>query len=112
MQEYQQDILNAEEIERKENIPKKDQTDDRDEAADAIERMWPATLTEIAEETGYSRQHIRNTLDVYYRPANTSGPGMNLDELGDLSIPGRERELLQAYRMGYRDGFQDAQNIE
>lgn len=53
-------------IERKENVPEDDRTPDRDKAAEVIDDMWPAKLDKIAEEAGYSRQHIRNTIDFYY----------------------------------------------
>lgn len=105
------DILEAEELERV-DPPDEQRTDARDEAADWIEDMWPATLSDIAEESGFSRQHIRNTLDTYFRPAGSSLQTMaaqpdTLEGLEDLPVPKHERDILRAVNLGYRLGYQD-----
>lgn len=53
-------------LERKDEIPEDVRTPDRDKAAKVIDDMWPAKLKKIAEEAGYSRQHIKNTIAAYY----------------------------------------------
>lgn len=58
--------LQERQLERKANIPEEDRTPDRDNAAEVIDEMWPAALSEIADEAGYSRQHIRNVISLYY----------------------------------------------
>ena len=44
------------------------QTEAREKCADTIEEMWSEepTLDEIAEETGNSRQHVKNTLSSHF----------------------------------------------
>lgn len=54
------------EIRRKDNVPEEHRTPDRDEAAEYIEEMWPATLGDISDESGYSISHVHNTLDKYF----------------------------------------------
>lgn len=66
-------LRNARDIRRKDHIPDEDRTEARDAAAEDIERLWPATLTEIAAETEWSRQHIANTLERYFVPVQTGG---------------------------------------
>ena len=57
----------------KDDIPSSERTPGRDEAAEYIQEeviekdRWPMDLTEIADEAGWSRQHIKNTLDAYFR---------------------------------------------
>lgn len=53
-------------LRRKNSISEEDRTDDRDDAANYIEDMWPATLSEISDESGYSISHIHNTLNLYF----------------------------------------------
>lgn len=105
------DILNADDLERV-DVPPSERTEARDDAAEYIEEMWPTTLTEIAEESGYSRQHVKNTLSRYFKPAEEEGNNMEITagDAPDLNLPGHERELLQAYRLGYRDGFEDGRD--
>ena len=52
-------------LERVEN-PESD-TEERQDAADYIEEMWPASLTAIADAAGYSRQHIVNVIESHFR---------------------------------------------
>lgn len=93
------------EIRRKDSVPEQDRTDDRDEAADAIEEMWPSTLTEIAEEAGFSRQHIKNTLELYFELVNQ--PDENRVSL-DIHIPedlADDSKTRDAYTRGYVAGY-------
>lgn len=111
-----QDPLKAEKLERV-DPEETERTEERDAAADWIEAeviakgRWPMTLTDMDEESRWSRQHLRNTLNAYYTPADSTQSGVDVDDLDALpqAIPGRERELMQAYRMGYRDGRRDAE---
>lgn len=69
------DVLDAERIERRAQVPDHARTDGKTAVAEYIaseivdEGRWPTTLTAIEEETEWSRQHIRNTLNDYFRPA-------------------------------------------
>lgn len=53
-------------IVRKESVAEDKRTPGKDDAADHIAELWGLSLSEIAEQTGYSRQHIKNALDDYY----------------------------------------------
>jgi len=57
-------------------------------------------MTLIAERTGWSRQHVANVLDAYFRPADDSDLAAALETIA----PGGRGE---SYRDGYRDGFAD-----
>lgn len=106
-------LRNATRIERKDSIPAEAQTPKRDEAADWIEEHaaenWGEwTFTDIADETEYSRQHIANTVEAYFRPADA---GIDLGAVADADVSevvgdGAYRDLL-IYRQGYRDGWRD-----
>lgn len=56
----------------KTNIPDSVRTPGKDDAAEYIQDnviekgRWPMDLTDIANEAGWSRQHIANTLDTYF----------------------------------------------
>lgn len=63
-------LKRAESIRRKQSIPSSQRTDGRDKAAEVIEDMWPSSLSDIADATEYSRQHIANTLEAYFEPAD------------------------------------------
>lgn len=58
--------------ELKANIPDSARTPGKDDAAEYIQSevldkgRWPMDLTDIADEAGWSRQHIANTLDSYF----------------------------------------------
>lgn len=94
-------IVNARAIER---VPVEEsrRTPDKAEAAEWIENMWPATLSEIAEASGYSRQHIKNTLVDYFRIADAESESQN------VRMEKPNSDLQAAYRAGYRDGWRDA----
>jgi len=99
------ELRSADRIVRKDHIPDSERTEERDDVADWIDehaadewRKW--TFTDIADELGFTRQHISNTVKTYYRPA---GHEEDAEELGQLS----ERDL-RIYRRGYRDGYEDA----
>lgn len=91
-------------IRLKENITEDLRTEDRDAAAEFIqkeiigENRWPMTRTEIAEESGWSRQHISNVLRHYFEEVNQPA--------GDIDTS-RFDSVFEAYREGYREGFND-----
>lgn len=108
-------------IERRPYVPEQHQTQDRDEVADWISDHAASNYAswsheEIGEETGFSRQHVDNVVEHYFKPAgDASGVEALAEELelGDASglqaALGSDvtRELL-IYRLGYRDGQRDA----
>lgn len=114
-------LTDAERIERKTHVPENHRTRQRTEVADWIEehaadewREWKHQ--EIADELDYSRQHIDNVVRYYFQAAGESSDVEALaDELGVGDIGSLQeafgadvsRELL-IYRLGYRDGQQDA----
>jgi len=108
-------ILDAERIERK-PVPKHDKTEDRDNAARFIEEMWPASCTKIGEEAGYSRQFISKVLKLYFRPADSAdnggeeaaAPEMGQSDISSQSVTLDVMKLVEIYRMGYRQGREDA----
>lgn len=102
-------------IEAKERIPESVRTTGKDEAADYIinevlERgRWPMPLTEIADESGWSRQHIRNTLTDYFQEATgekTNGPELTPANDGrSITVPESVENLgdfLAGVEAGYR----------
>lgn len=93
-------IKSAEEIRRREVVPEDQRTQERTKAADWIEeniikegRWGEMPMREIAEESQWSRQHIANTLDAYFEPA---------DSPAGLGTEGRSLD----YRQGFRDGIE------
>jgi hypothetical protein len=48
------------------SVHEDDRTPARDDCADRIKELWGLTLSEIGQQSGYSRQHVKNTLDDYY----------------------------------------------
>lgn len=122
-------------IRRKDSIPESARTPDRDEAAEYIEDMWPATLSDISDESGYSVSHIHNTLNKYFERVNEDfeGGGQTAKATNDTQATAktpeyaeeieevRERrhevdvpdayldspDKLQAYLHGWGDGFID-----
>lgn len=102
-------------LRRKSAVPPSDRTEERDAAADWIEQnvieqgRWPMTYTEIAEETGWSRQHISNTISDYFT-TETSEAETDPEapqEKGD----GRDNEIFRVYRTGVQDGIELALSI-
>lgn len=114
-------LKEADRIERRTHVPDKHRTPERSKVADWIEEHaaddWQEwTHQEIADETGYSRQHVDNVVEYYFQPeGKTSDVEALADDLGigDISTLQHalgadvSRELL-IYRLGYRDGQQDA----
>lgn len=98
----------AEQIKRKETVEPENQTPKREAAAEWIEehvvraeRYRETTISEMAEESGWSRQHIANTLEHYFEPAPEGEDSLTVGGV-DVDL------LLQVYREGYRNGLQDA----
>lgn len=86
-------------------------TDKRERVAKYIVDHWNGqenlTLTEIANETKTSRQHVKNVLDDHFESADEQQ--MNQDK--SRAVPARGeidsvqlQKLLTAYRIGVRDG--------
>ena len=95
------------EIRRKDNIPDEVRTPDRDKAAKVIDEMWPAHLNEIADESGYSRQHIRNVLSHYYQTEERDEPQRERKENG-LTIQVPDNVDKSSYLRGVVDGMDKA----
>lgn len=81
-----------------------DRTDARDEAADAIVELWPAHLTEIAEASGYSRQHVKNTLETYFE---IDQPGQQDSRTFSLEVTVPDDVDRESYIRGYLAGQLD-----
>lgn len=66
-------------LRRKDDVSNDVRTPGKDEAAAYIEEnviekdRWPMPITDIADECGWSPQHIRNTLEDYFQPVDESG---------------------------------------
>lgn len=95
-----------------ERVDPSDRTPAREEAADWIEqhvvnggREWQEwTMTEIAERTTYSREHISNSLDAFFEPADSDTATSRLAEM--LSPPEQDEDNKD-WRDGYQRGFLD-----
>lgn len=77
-------IREAGALRRRQRVPDSDRTAARDEVADWIEEHaaddWVSwTMTAVAEEVGYSREHVAKTLEAYFEPA-----GAERSELAEL----------------------------
>lgn len=126
-----------EEIRRRDNIPDSIRTAGKDDAALEIESAiangdWPATPSELAENSSWSRSHMRNVLDQYFEPVESEGGSETQDrrepvEKMDVDVrPASERSGVRAveieipanvtnsidYMRGYVDGRADAQMHE
>lgn len=59
-------------IRLKDSIPNNVRTPGKDDAAEYIQSevldkgRWPMDYSEMAEESGWSRQHLKNTIDAYF----------------------------------------------
>lgn len=101
-------------------VPDSVRTSGKDEVAAYIQEeiieqdRWPVDMTTIAEETGYTRQHIANTLKDYFErvdgPRGVVGP---LDETVDtephhmdieIPVAADDRSYLWGYLQGWLDG--------
>lgn len=98
-------IVNADAI-RRIPVPEEKRTPDKDQAAVWIEDSWPATLTEIAEKSGYSRQHIKNTLVDYFEEADESHASREIPD-DDTDALGVDSPVVRALLIGYRLGWRD-----
>lgn len=99
-------------IRRKDSIDKSVRTPDKDKAAKTIERMvdergWPIPATELAEEAGYSAQHLRNTLRDYFVPVDEEQTHVDRTEQEtesvEVTIP--EDVDKESYLRGFFEGF-------
>lgn len=105
-------IRDATRLKRKQRVPRSDRTPDRTKAAEWIdehvipsERDWEEwTIKEIAEGSGWSREHISNTLDRYFEPAHSPAEDV-LDTLTDGMVDAEHSG--DGYREGLRDGFRE-----
>jgi hypothetical protein len=67
-------------------------TSGKDDAAEYIENevlakgRWPMDLVDIADEAGWSRQHIANTLDDYFTFVE-SGNGNDKEDVERTRVP-------------------------
>lgn len=120
-------LRNATRLVRKQSIPESDRTPERDKAADWIDEHaaddWEDwNFTDIEDETDWSRQHIANTVEKFFEPADamhqsSQGSSVPADvrqsqpvDLGQEQLPQWVLDAVkEAYRDGYRDGIQDAQ---
>lgn len=91
-------------LRRRRQIPQGKRTEARDAAASWIEEnvieedRWPLTYTEMAEESGWSRQHIANTIEYYFAEADTESQEVMQDEFASR---------FEAYRAGFNDGWEE-----
>lgn len=118
-------IRRASRLRRRSRIPPDQRTPKRKEVADWIEEhaadSWADwRSTDVAEEVGYSRQHVNNVLEHYFVPVEEEDVFAEIaDQLGVTDTAHREqilgeltsRELL-IYRLGYRDAMQDTRTNE
>lgn len=103
------EIKHARRITRRASVRPEHTTEDRDRAADWIEENvvrserpyadW--TVTEMAVESGWSRQHISNVLDRYFEPVRDSG-GKRLEQI--------DADVSDEYRQGFVDGWEAAKD--
>lgn len=90
-------------LRRRQQVPEGNRTEARDAAASWIEDevlsedRWPMTYTNMAEESGWSRQHIANTIENYFVEVDTED-----DQIGH-----EVSNVFEAYRRGYSDGWED-----
>jgi len=105
-------IREAGALQRKQRVPDSDRTAARDEVADWIEAHaaddWVEwTMTAVAEEVGYSREHVAKTLEAYFEPAGADGRS----ELAELLGGEAPTEQSSEYRAGFSEGFATALNL-
>lgn len=89
-------------------------TPKRREVAEYIQENWnrDITLTEIAQELDYSRQHVANVLKQHFEIADDQT--MESDRSRKPAVPNRDdidpellSVVLNAYRIGVRDASSD-----
>lgn len=111
------ELKTATQIRRKDIVAESKRTEGKDQVANYIEDeivaegRWPVAMTEIAEECGYTRQHVANTLRDYFEPVG--GPRMTPRDMGptepetmEIEVPVRAEK--QSYMWGYLQGWLDA----
>ena len=92
-------------------------TEKRERVANYIKENWndsdDITLTEIAEETKTSRQHVKNVLEDHFERGNGQ-TNMDHNRSDQTPVPDRDgvdpdmlRVVIDAYRLGVRDGASD-----
>lgn len=101
-------------IERKDHVPDDVRTKGKDEAADWIqenvidEERWPMDMQDIAEEMGYSRQHVTNTIRDYFE---VEGAPIDLeisDGRAHIEFDVPPSDDPDTYVRGYLRGWLDA----
>jgi hypothetical protein len=105
------DLRDAQAIQRKRNVPDSQRTPQRDEVAEWItdqfvdgdESFGAWTLSDIADEVGYSRTHVTTVVDLYFEPATSHNDDPVLDALGGADI----EQSGDGYQAGLRDGFRE-----
>lgn len=106
--------LKQHDIERKQHIPAEVRTDGKDEVADWIESeiidngRWPMDMQDIAEEAGWSRQHVTNTIRDYFETKD-GGATLSINDTRaqiEFEVPGGvdRQSYVQGYLRGWLDG--------
>lgn len=117
-------------IVRKPNVPEEVRTPAQDQVADwigehAADEWSKWSYTDVADEMDVSRQHVSNTVENYFKPADVGDAKSNgrqitagqpdagvLGELDAGQVPDWIVEKVkEAYRDGYRDGFADGRDL-
>lgn len=115
-----EDIRHVPCIERKPDIPESAQTPDRDIVADwieenAVDEWLNWSFKDVGDETGYSRQHVANTVKNYFEPAppddgrksNGSSPPVTVGSVDQLDESQMPDWVIQKVKDAYREGMQD-----
>lgn len=102
-------------IKLKDNIPDDVRTPGKDDAAEYIQEevlargRWPMDYSEMAEESGWSRQHIRNVIKTHFvevdKSAETDGNGNASLRGRTLTIPD-DVENVTDYLRGVQAGLE------
>lgn len=77
-------------------LPDDIRTPQRDEVARYIlndvlpSNRWPMQMTELAEETGYSRQHVTNVVKLYFTDATETSEHESDAEMVDMDRVDRQ----------------------
>lgn len=80
--------------------------------ADVIEAEWHSDLSlrAIAEKAGYSRQHVKNTLDSHFRVAEEQPQCENGNITIQIDVPADANRdtFVDAWLRGYKSGYRAA----
>lgn len=104
-------IKEASALRRKDFVPDDRRTSQRDRLADwidetIVEGEWDwqeTTISDIAAETDYSREHVARVLDIYFDPAD----GGRSDVVAELAMAAVDTDASgDDYQTGFRDGFE------